>query len=112
MIILLLPAIFSLFILINTFIKSGLSLKQNKYAKRQIRIKGVPHFLKQKQVIEGLSGKKEARRMIKNATEFKDNKVDTIYNCNLFIIQTLEKEEIEFKIKYKEKEVYEIGMSM
>lgn len=108
----LVPAILSLFVVINAFAKSGLSIKRNNYAKRQIRINGVPHFLKQKQVIESLKKKKDASRMIKNALEFKSDKIDTVYNCNLFIIQILNKEEIEFEVKYKEKEVFEIGMSM
>lgn len=109
---LLLPALISLFIILNAFMKSGLSLRQNKYAKRQIRIKGVPYFLRQKQVIEGLQGNEVALRMIENVNEFKKKNIDTVYNCNLFIIQILNEEEIEFKVKYKEKEVFEIGMSM
>lgn len=112
MVILLLPAILSLFVIINAYMKSGLSLKQNKFAKRQIRINGVPHFLRQKKVIDGLEGNEVALRMIKNVNEFKKNKIDTVYNCNLFIIQILNEEEIEFEVKYKQKEVYELGMEM
>ena len=107
-----LPAILSLFIIVNTYVKSGLSMKRNRYAKRQIRIKAVPLFLKQKKVVEGLKKKHDALRMINNAIKFKDNKIDSAYNCHLFIIQILDKENIEFKIEYKENEIYEIGMSM
>ena len=104
--------IFPLFVMLNAYLKSGLSSKQRKHAERIIRVKRVDKFLKQKAVIEFIKNNNEARVVIKDIIKLREEGRDTVFNCNLFILKILTEEKVDYKIIYGEKEVYYIGMNL
>lgn len=103
--------IYPLFPIINAWLKSGLSHKACEHAKRQIRVKRVDKFLKQEEVMKVLLANEEARKVIKSTIELREQKVDTVFNCNLYILKILNELKAPYKIIYNPKEVYYIGMN-
>lgn len=100
-----------IFVLINSYFKSGLSKKQKEYAETQIKIKQVNDALKLKSVQKKLKTIPDAKRMIENVVEMKEEGLDTEYNCNLYILQILREEGVEFSIPIDEREFYFLGMN-
>lgn len=104
--------LFPIFPLINAFLKSGLSKKQEDKAKMEIKIKRVDKFLEQEDVIKALENLPEIKQEIDMVNEIKKAEFDSVYNCNLYILKLLEQNEVPFTVKFSEKEVYYVGMNV
>ena len=103
--------LYPLFPMINAYLKSGLCDKKREIAKQHIRIKHVDDFLKQKDVIDHLKENPEENRIIKGALKLREKGRDIEYNCNLYILKTLNKIHAPYEVIYDEYEVYLIGMN-
>ena len=102
---------YPIFPMINAWIKSGLNKKEREHAKREIRVKRVDKFLKQDAVIEHLKNHKKEKELIEQTINIREKKLDTKFNCNLYILKILNEINAPYEIIYNVKEVYYLGMN-
>ena len=111
MVMLTMPGIITFFVVMNAYLKSGLTKKQYKFAIKEIQIKNIENILKQKKVKNKINKIPLAKTIIKDVLHMRKNNVDSKHNCGLYILQILKEVNIKFDIDYDLKEVYYIGMN-
>lgn len=103
------PLLFSTFVLLNAYNKSGLSKYQRKEAQKLITLKNMRKILKRKEVIKSIKEDKEFAVKLNNITQLRDKKYESEAYINENFYDLLLDYKVDIGFIPNESELIEVG---